>query len=78
MSKEYELVYTSIMLKIDLKHSNLIDISGLLSHKHNRKTIYDQSMSDMIMNTLLLLALSSKKNLSEVLNHPQTITNIIH
>ena len=37
MHNEYELIYTSIMLKIDLKHaSNRIKIASLLSHKHNR------------------------------------------
>lgn len=52
------------MLKIDLKHTaTYIDLPSLLSHKHNRETIYDQSLSDIIINTLLLLAISNKKNL---------------
>lgn len=37
MQKEYELIYTSIMLKIDLKHATgRINLTSLLSHKHNR------------------------------------------
>jgi hypothetical protein len=53
------------MLKLDIRHaSNRIDISALLSHKHNRQTIYNQSLSDMIVNALLLLGLSSNKNLT--------------
>lgn len=67
------------MLKLDLKHaSTRIDISALLSHKHNRKTIYDTSLSDIIINALLLLGLSNKQNLIEILKHPHTITNILH
>ena len=65
MHNEYELLYTSIMLKIDLKHSsNRINIASLLSHKHNRENLYDQSLSDLSINTLLLLGISNKKNLS--------------
>lgn len=79
MQQEFNLVYTSIMLKIDLKHaSGAINIAVLLSHKHNRKTLFDQSLSDIILNTLLLLALSNPKNLIEILRHPHSITNIIH
>lgn len=67
------------MLKIDLKHASTnINISALLSQKHNRKTLYDQSLSDIILNTLLLLAVSNPNNLIEILSHPHSITNIIH
>lgn len=52
------------MLKIDLKHAaTKINIAALLSHKHNKQTIYDKSLSDIIINTLLLLGLNNKKNL---------------
>ena len=79
MSKEYELVYTSLLLKIDLKHSSSkVNIDSLLSHKHERESIYDKSLSDESINILMLLSLSSKKNLIGILGHPQTITNILH
>ena len=42
MSREYELIYTSLMLKIDLKHSiSKVNIKQLLSYKHNREQLAD-------------------------------------
>jgi len=67
------------MLKIDLKHStSKVNISSLLSYKHNRSEVADQAMSDIAINTVLLLAVSSSKNLIEILNHPHTLTEIVH
>ena len=68
-----------MMLKIDLKHStSRINISSLLSYKQNRAQVADQVMSDIAINTVLLLSVSSTKNLIEILSHPHTITEIIH
>lgn len=78
MHKEFELVYTSLMLKIDLRHAcTKINITSLLSHKHNRASLIDRSLSDISINTIMLLTLGQKKHMSEVLNHPRSITDII-
>lgn len=61
-----------------MKHtSSKISISSLLTHSANRKTLYDKSFSDLAINTLLLLTLSSKEHLIEILGRPEALTQII-
>jgi hypothetical protein len=64
MQRVYELLYTSLMLKIDLKHAAAkVNVSALLRENRYRTTLSDQSLSDLSINTILLLSLSSKKTL---------------
>jgi hypothetical protein len=67
-----------MLLKIDMKNnSSRININSILSKSHGRDKVFDESLSDLQINTLLLLAINSKANLIEMLQHEDSITEVV-
>ena len=63
-------MYTSMLLKINIKYECKIDLNHLLSNYKHKNQALDDPLSDLFINVLFLLAINNKKHIISIIEHP--------